>query len=125
MKVTKIYAIIISVSVLLMYSAIVVGQEVDYSSYEIAKKYQRDGNSLFAYKHLLIFKYSNLERLRKPENRPTLKTLDNKIEEYENLLQQNVSWFEVKKYRGFSDVELDSALNTKLKKITLENIKVQ
>ena len=80
----------------------------DYSSLELAKVYQKEKNYVFAYKHLLIFKFTNLERLMKPQNKSVLVTLDKNIEEFEQLLKQNISWYDIKRSRGFSDKAMDS-----------------
>jgi hypothetical protein len=94
---------------------------VDFSSYEIAKKYQNDKNYLFAYKHLLIFKFTNLDRLIRPENKNSYSTINKQIAEFEGILQQDIIGYDEIKARGFTKPQFDSIISIKHKKILNDN----
>jgi hypothetical protein len=98
----------------------------DYSSYEIAKKFQREHNYVMTYRYLLIFKYSNLDLLQKPANKNTLMALEAKISEFEDFLSQAIalSTIDLTKIRGFSDHQIDSARNTRMRVIPIDPIKI-
>jgi hypothetical protein len=100
-------------------------QSPDYSSYEIAKKYKKDNNFVLAYKHLLIFKFSNIERFNKPENSNALNQVDTQIKQIEEYLSQNYAWYDIKKSRGFSDKQLDSTLKNQGRHIKFDDIAIQ
>lgn len=99
-------------------------QTTDYSSYEIAKKYRKENNFVLAYKHLIIFKFSNIDKLNEPKNAETLTKLEKQISEVEDYLKQNIAWYEIKKSRGFSDKKLDSLFKNQATEIQLESIKI-
>lgn len=119
------YRIFGTICFLLCFNISAFSQTPDYSSYEISKKYKKDNNFILAYKHLLIFKFSNIERLNKPENAEALKKLDLQIKELEEHLMQNYAWYDIKKSRGFSDKQLDSTLKNQSKKIIFKDINIQ
>lgn len=113
------YAVLITAC--LLYGP-VFSQSVDYSSYEIAKKYQRDNNILMVYKHLIIFKYANINLLNKQENRESLKALDSQIRKVEDYLQQDARWAITKKNYGFTNAQLDSAIKAQGRNIILRDV---
>ena len=97
----------------------------DYSAYSIAKSYYTDHKYIFAYKYLIIFKVTNLDRLSKPENRATLNALDKEISDLEDLLTQNLSWYSVKSAKGWSDKALADSIKNSYTTIKLEDLKIQ
>ncbi len=114
LKSFRLYAVLITACLLYQPT---LGQQVDYSSFEIAKKYQRDNNMLMAYKHLIIFKYTNINLLNRQENFNALKMLDAQIRQVEDYLQQDARWYVSKKSYGFSNAQLDSVLKEQRKNI--------
>jgi hypothetical protein len=94
----------------------------DYTSYNIARQYQKDRNMLFAYKYLIIFKYSNLDILKKTSNYDALVQIDNQIaqlEKYINAVEYRST------SRGFTPDQLDSIVIAQRNKVkTFKDIKL-
>lgn len=97
----------------------------DYSGYEIAKKYNKEHNYLLTYKYLVIFKTTNLGRLNKSENAESLRALDAQISKLEDLLSQNINWYQLKKVRGWSDIVLLDSLKTRNRQFQFEAITIK
>ena len=100
-------------------------KEPDYSSYDISKTYFKDKNYLFAYKYLIIFKFTNLQLLTQSVNKDALSQLDRQIGQMEDYIRQNVGWIDLKRARGFSDHQVDSALKDQSKKIEFRPIEIK
>lgn len=111
--------------VLLCLSGIIRCKAQDYSAYSIAKSYYAEHKYIFAYKYLIIFKTTNLDRLNKPENSATLHVLDKEISDLEGLLTQNLNWYKIKSARGWSDKVLADSLKNAYTIIKLEELKIQ
>jgi hypothetical protein len=99
-------------------------KEPDYSSYNIARQYQKDKNFLLSYKYLIIFKYVNLERLQKSVNQNALIQLDNQIGQLENYLSEKEALIDIKNARGFTDHQLDSLFKVQKKELIFKEIKL-
>ena len=97
----------------------------DYSAYRIAKSNYNEHNYLLAYKYLIIFKFTNIDRLNKPDNGATLKALDKEIGDLENLLSQNMNWYSIKSARGWSDKSLADSLKNAYSGLKLPEIKIE
>jgi hypothetical protein len=97
-------------------------QATDYSSYEIAKLYNKKRNYVLCYKYLLIFKYSNLTKLQQSSNNIELLKLEGMISQMEGLLLQSSDFIQTVKVRGFSPA--DSTFKSMDKTITLTNIEI-
>lgn len=122
MKPKKTFCILLVLVTSLLFSKNALSQDaVDYSNYGIAKDYIKHNSFILGYKNLLIFKYTNLTRLNKPENVNALSRINKQIEDVEDYLSQNYSWYDIKKSRGWSDVKLDSTLKNQSKNIILND----
>jgi hypothetical protein len=110
---------------LILTYAIAWGQ--DDTEYKIAKRYQDNENYLLAYKHLLLFRCANLQYLQRPSNKSQLEQLDNYIEEFEVYLGQRLilSPLVLRKIRGYTDHQLDSAFRDRGKSIKLKDINIK
>ena len=99
----------------------------DYSSYEIAKMYQKDKDYVLSYKHLLIFEYTNYAILHKSVNNELLRQLEKEISDFESYLKQNETdcSIDIKKYRGFSDDQVDSAFQNRKRPKKLIDLKLE
>jgi hypothetical protein len=111
--------------VLLCLSAITACNAQDYSAYSIAKSYYSDHKYIFAYKFLIIFKTTNLDRLNKPENRATLNALDKEISDLEDLLTQNLNWYSIKSAKGWSDRIVTDSLKNAYTTLKLGELKIE
>src|ERR1700723_654264 len=106
----QIYIFLVLISCFLFSEKALSQEAVDYSNYNLAKDYIKQNNFILGYKNLLIFKYTNLARLNRPENAGALNKVNKQLEDIEDYLSQNYSWYSVKKARGWSDEKLDSTL---------------
>ncbi|MFB9844013.1 hypothetical protein [Mucilaginibacter ginsenosidivorans] len=100
---------------------------VDYGGLNMARQCIKQNNYVLAYKYLIIFKYSNLQRLQTKENSENLTKLEKQINEIEAYLLENYSWVDEIKIRGFKDAQIDStlqALRVHHKKIAVQNIEI-
>jgi len=97
----------------------------DYSAYNIAKTHLGERNYLLAYKFMLIFKYSNLDRLQKKENAAALNSIDNQISVLEDYLSSNVSWYVIKQSKGWTDQQIQDSSQNQARAIRLKKITIQ
>ena len=124
MKPKAVFCIALLFTTSLLFSQKVLSQDVvDYSNYNIAKDYIKQNSFILGFKNLLIFKYTNLNRLNKPENANALNRINKQIEDVEDYLSQNYSWYDIKKSRGWSDEKLDATLKNQSKNIILNDFK--
>jgi hypothetical protein len=103
------------------------GVAQDYSSYDIALKYQNDENYIMAYKHLLIFEYSNYAMLHQAANSKSLRQLEKQISEYEEFLKESVSncSLSIKSFRGFTDGQIDSLFSRRRKPLIIQPLRLE
>ncbi|BAU53264.1 hypothetical protein [Mucilaginibacter gotjawali] len=95
---------------------------IDYGGLNMARQAVNDKNYILAYKYLIIFKYTNLQRLKSNENTDCLAKLNNQIDQIEEYLLQNYSLLDVKKIRGFSETQIDSTFKARSQKIIIQNV---
>lgn len=97
----------------------------DYSSYERAQTYHKNKQYVLAYKYLIIFKYTNLGKLSRPENKDALEQLDSEITDMETYLSQCTVLIRLSRARGFTPAEVDSAITQNVGGIKLKQIAIQ
>jgi hypothetical protein len=97
----------------------------DYSSYNIAKKFLGERDYLKAYKYMIIFEYSNMDRLQKIENAAALKNIEKQISQLEEYLTSNVSWYVIKISKGWTDQQVKDSTQNKASEIRLQHITIQ
>jgi hypothetical protein len=82
----------------------------DQLEYDFARECARNHNYLLAYKHLIIYKYTNLRYFEAPANAGSLRQVDGYIASYEEYLGRQVmlSPTERSKVKGYTPGKADS-----------------